>query len=170
MEIKKLKEDAADMIVDAVKFAAIAGVNASDCGVELSTSLYLNIRDAMFHYKALCDYFDEDSDSALKHYFCLREHLLRGEKDAVITQAHAIVNALLEIMQQRDFDDEFDSDELRLLQQLDHKVKNVILMVRTSGANLSDGKGFSIGDAWTELVNYTISIVQICRNKNISLF
>ena len=68
---ENMKETAARQIVEAVQFANFAGVNAADFGVSLSASLFRNIRDAMFHFNAMCDYFDTD----LKHDVIFNELL-----------------------------------------------------------------------------------------------
>lgn len=170
MEICELKKNAAEMIVEAVTFAHMAGLNASDCGINLSASLYLNVRDAMFHFKALCDCADDDMDNILKHYFNLKEHLLRGEKDAVIFQVQSVCDALYEVMQQKWFNDTFRNEEIKQLQFLMHKLKDVVLKLRIEGAKLSNESNFSVKDAWNEVKNYTIKIVQICRDRNVPLF
>lgn len=170
MEIRELRENAAKMIVEAVNFASIAGLNASDCGINLSASLYLNVRDAMFHFKALCDCDDDDMDNILKHYFNLKEHLLRGEKDAVIFQVQAVCDAVYELMQQKGFDDTFRNEEIKQLQSLVHSLKDVVLRLRIEGAELPNESTFSVLDAWNEVKTYTIKVVQICRARNVPLF
>ena len=79
---EKMKETAAEQIIEAVEFANIVSVNAADTGTTLSASLFRNIRDAIFHFKAMCDCMEEDE--AVRHFYSLKEHLTRGEKDAVI--------------------------------------------------------------------------------------
>lgn len=171
MDIQRMREETAQLIVEAVKFAVVSGVNASDCGISLSASLYLNIRDAMFHYKALCDYLQSgDNDNALKQYFSLKEHLIRGKKDAVIMQAQAVSEAVFDIMQQRDFDELFGMEDVRKLQLYYHKVKDIILRTRLSGSNLTDENNFSVDDIWAETASYTVKVAEICESKNVSLF
>lgn len=171
MDIQNIKEETAQLIVEAVKFAMVAGVNAADCGIRLSASLYLNIRDAMFHYKALCDYLQkEDNDGALKHYFNLKEHLIRGKKDAIIIQAQTVSESILDIMQQRDFDELFSMEDIRKLQLYNHKIKDVILRTRVAGSDLTDENIYSVDDAWTEIASYTVKVAKICEEKNVSLF
>jgi len=169
MEIREIKEDAAELIVEAVNFASIAGLTASDCGINLSASLYLNVRDAMFHFKALCDCAD-DVDNVLKHYFNLKEHLLRGEKDAVIFQVQAVCDAVYDIMQQKSFNDMFRNEEIKQLQCLTHNLKDVVLKLRIEGAKLPNESTFSVLDAWNEVKVYTMKVVQICRERNVPLF
>lgn len=170
MEIHELREDAAKMIIEAVDFASIAGLNATDCGINLSASLYLNVRDAMFHFKALCDCADSDMDNILRHYFNLKEHLLRGEKDAVIFQVQAVCDAVYEIMQQKGFNETFQSEEIKQLQALMHSLKDVVLKLRIEGAKLPNESTFSVSDAWNEVRTYTMKVVQICRERNVPLF
>ena len=169
MEICELREDAANLIVEAVNFASIAGLNAADCGISLSASLYLNVRDAMFHFKALCD-CNEDMDNVMRHYFNLKEHLLRGEKDAVICQARAVCEAVYEILQQKDFDAVFQNEEIKQLQLLLHGLKDVVLKLRSEGSALPNESEFSVFDAWNEVKEYTMKVVQICRGRNVALF
>lgn len=170
MEIHVLKEDAAKMIIEAVNFASIAGLNATDCGISLSASLYLNIRDAMFHFKALCDCADNDKDNMLRHYFNLKEHLLRGEKDAVIFQVQAVCDAVYGLMQQKGFNEIFQSEEIKQLQILVHCLMDVVLKLRIEGAKLPNESVFSVLDAWNEVKAHTMKVVQICRERNVSLF
>lgn len=169
-QLYEIKLTASNMIIEAVNFASIAGLNATDCGVNLSASLYLNVRDAMFHFKALCDCNEEDNDNILKHYFNLKEHLLRGEKDAIIFQVQAVCDAVYDIMQQKGFDEIFHIEEVKRLQKLMHNLKNVVLKLRIEGAKLPNESEFSVFDAWNEVTNYTMQVVQICRGRNISLF
>ncbi len=168
MEEQELKENAAKMIVEAVDFASMAGLTASDCGISLSTSLYLNIRDAMFHFKALCD--STDPDNRLRHYFNLKEHLLRGEKDAIICQVHSLCDAIHEIMQQKDFHKIFKQEETKQLQVLVHDMKDVVLRLRIEGADLHSDVSFSVLEAWQAVKVYTDQVVRLCRSKNILLF
>lgn len=170
MDVEGRRKKAAKLIIEAVDFAIIAGLGATDCGINLSASLYLNVRDAMFHFKALCDCADEDTDNILKHYFNLKEHLQRGEKDAVIYQVQAVCDALHNIMQQKDFNETFRLAEIKQLQALMHNLKDVILKLRIEGANLPNESAFSILDAWKEVYAYTVKAVQICRERNVALF
>ncbi len=170
MEIQGLKDDAANMIVDAVNFANLAAIHATDCGVNLSASLYLNIRDAMFHFRALCDCSEDDTNNILKQYFNLKEHLLRGEKDAIICQVQSIHTALYAIMQLKSFHDIFNADEIRQFQRLSHELKDIVLRLRMDGSQLSQKTAFSPLEAWSEVYTYTLKIIQLCRSKNISLF
>lgn len=171
METQKIMEESAELIINAVKFATVAGVNATDCGIRLSASLYLNIRDAMFHYKALCDYAQsKDEKNMLKHYFNLKEHLIRGEKDAIIIQAQTTSEAIFDVMQQKDFDELFSSEDIRKLQSYNHKIKDVILRVRIAGSDLTEKEKFSVDEIWAEVASYTVKVARICEEKNISLF
>ena len=165
---EELKESAAKRIIESVNFATVASLNAADCGTNLSFSLYLNIRDAMFHFKALCE--STDDENRLKHYYNLKEHLLRGEKDAIIFQVQVICDAIHDIMQQKGFEEMFEEKEVKELQVLIHSLKEVVLKLRIEGAKLPDEPTFSNLDAWNMVTRYTKSVVGICREKNISLF
>lgn len=171
MNFEDMINETADLIVEAVKFSTIIGVNSADCGTSLSASLFLNIRDAMFHFKALCEYSEKkDKYGALKHYYNLKEHLLRGEKDAAIVQAHAVSAAIFEVMQQKDFEDIFSIEDIRKMQSYNHRIKEVILKLRLEGSDLVKNNDFSIEDAWGEIAFYTENVEKICKEKNISLF
>lgn len=170
MELKRMKEEAADLIVEAVKFATVAGVNASDCGIALTASLFLNIRDAMFHYKALCDSAETDEENCIKQYYNLKEHLLRGKKDAVILQAHTVCDAVRSMMQQKNYQEKFSPEELKQVKKLVHAVKDVILRIRIAGTELSEDTTFSIEEVWEEVVSCTIEITELCKAKDVPLF
>ena len=170
MEIQGLKKNAAELIVEAADFACLAGLNASDCGINLSASLFLNIRDAMFHFKALCDCKETDTNNILRHYYNLREHLTRGEKDAVIFQVQAVCDAIFEIMQNSQFMSKIGAEERKQLQTLIHSMKDVTLKIRIDGANLSNESALSIKEAWDEVTAYTRKAAQICRENSIPLF
>lgn len=171
MTIQSLKDETAIMIIDAVKFAVLVGVNATDCGIHLSTSLYLNIRDAMFHYKALCDCgSDEKLELAKRQYYNLKEHIIRGEKDAVISHAHAVNDAVFDIMQLPDFYKKFDIQDIKQLQAYTHGVKNIILKVRLAGTDLNKDSSSLIQETWEEMVEYTLKIAQLCQSKDIHMF
>lgn len=164
-----MKKEAADLIIDAVRFAAIAGVNASECGVTFSTSLHLNIRDAMFHYKAMCDSVEKDEKNFLRHYFNLKEHLIRGEKDVIISQAQTVSEAVFNIMQRKEFSNSFDLNAMKELQFCEHQIRDIILRIRIDGSNLISDQ-FSIDELWSEVVSYTEKITKICEEKGILLF
>lgn len=101
MKKGEYKDSTSQMIIEAVNFASMASLNAADCGVHLSASLYLNIRDAMFHFKALYE-SDEDSEMS-RHYYNLKEHIVRGEKDAIINYVQQLCDAIHNLMQKNDF-------------------------------------------------------------------
>ena len=171
MTIQTLKDETAIMIIEAVKFAVLIGVNATDCGIYLSASLHLNIRDAMFHFKALCDCgSDENLELAKRHYYNLKEHIIRGEKDAIISHAHAVNDAVFDIMQLPDFYKKFDAQDIKQLQAYTHGVKNIILQVRLLGTDLSkDGSSF-IQETWEEMAEYTLKLARLCQSKDIHMF
>lgn len=171
MELQRIKEESAELIIFAVKFTASAAMYASDCHLDLSKSLYLNIRDAMFHYKAMCDYIQKmDEDNALRHYFNLKEHLIRGEKDAITLQAMCVEESLFKLLQTEDFNQLFNPEEIKKLQFYYHKIKDVILRVRLGSSNLTSVNFIWVEEMWSELKEYTKSVGSICGEKNIYLF
>lgn len=168
--INEMKQIAADKIVEAVQFANVLGVAASDSGVKFSGSLLLNIRDAMFHFRTMCDYCENDEEKSRKHYYSLMEHLVRGEKDAVILYGKTVVDAVMDIMQKQAFSDVFSQEDIRRLRHYIHAIKGVFLKLRKSGMHLLGKSGQTIEDAWAEIVEYTEKILEICRKVNVSLF
>ena len=167
---EQMKTEAARMIVEAVQFAVSAAVNAADCGVELAMSLYLNIRDAMFHYKALCDsLLKGNEDNAMKNYVSLKEHLLRGKKDAVLAHTYIVCKAIGRIMEQKNFNNIFCAEEARRLRSCNNNLKGLVLNVRLAGREPGDEQ-FSIERTWEKVTACTIEAVTLCRNRNISLF
>lgn len=165
-----VKQAAADKIVEAVQFAGVLGVTASDNGLKFSGSLLLNIRDAMFHFKAMCDFLECDEEHAKRHYYSLLEHLMRGEKDAVISYGKIVVDAVFELMQTEEFHELFGKEEIQLLRQYTHGIKNTFLDLRRSGMHVPEKKGKSVEEAWTDTTLYTKKILEICRRKSVSLF
>ena len=142
---------------------------ARDIGVECSASLQRNIRDAMFHYRKLCIYADQANDEyVLKHYYNLKEHIIRGEKDAIILQAGNVLDALYEL-QQRKYFLEFTPWEVKELQLHSHKIREVILDIRTDGIDPDSQQGFPLS-TFSELKKYIRCIMEICENRNIPLF
>lgn len=169
MDINEAKKETADSIIEAVKFSVILGILAQDLGIELSASLYLNVRDAMFHYRMLCNYAEkQDNENMLKHYYNLKEHIIRGEKDAIILLSGNVLDALSEISRQNVFD-EFTSSEVKKLQSNSHNIKDIVLRIRTDGIRPDSAKGFPL-DIFSELTVYIKNIVKICEGKNIPLF
>jgi len=163
------KSIAANDIIEAVKFAVVSGMYAHDLGIETSASLHLNIRDAMFHYKSLCDYIkDKDEENVCKHYYSLKEHIIRGEKDAIILHAINVLDALSEIEQQKCFE-EFTPSEVKQLRMYNHKIRNVILEIRKGGINPDNRGGFPL-NKFSELKDYIKEIIKICETENIPLF
>lgn len=56
----KMRDTATERIAEVVQFANLAGVNAADMGISLSIALFRNIRDVMFHFRAMCDCLEDD--------------------------------------------------------------------------------------------------------------
>lgn len=164
-----IKELAAQQIIEAVQFADFAGVNAADFGVALSGSLFRNIRDAMFHFRALCDNL-ENEDQCMRHFYSLQEHLSRGEKDAVITFGRSVTDAVFDLMQSEDFTDRFSSDDIFALQHSVHLIKNTFMDVRKGGMHLKDGQSMSVQSAWNVIAGQTEKIVDLCKKRRIALF
>lgn len=168
-DMQTMKEEVAREIVDTVLFANVLGVTASDCGVEFSGSLLLNIRDAMFHYKTMCDCCDNgEDDRVVKHYYSIFEHLNRGKKDAVISYSRAVIDAVFNLLQTQTFHKEFSDEDIRAFRNNIHRIKNTYLDLRRDGMHLADGK--SITQAWKEIKVCTLNITEICKQKNVNLF
>ena len=163
---ENMKETAARQIVEAVQFANFAGVNAADFGVSLSASLFRNIRDAMFHFNAMCDYFDTDEDQAARHYYSLMEHLSRGEKDAVITFGKSVADAVFDLLRMDAADEVFSREDIADLQ---HCV-NTFMDMRTGGMHLKEKKGIPLQEAWEHIAKQTEKIAGLCRQRSVDLF
>lgn len=169
MNSDQIKKEAADAIIDAVKYAAGLGKLSFEFGINASASLQLNIRDAMFHYKKLCDYADEDNpEKMMKQYYNLREHILRGEKDSVIMMARNVLEALSEISRKTDFLS-FTSQEVKQLNVYRRGIMDIILRIRISGIDPDTPNTFPVKD-FDELAQYIDAISKMCYKKNISLF
>lgn len=166
---KRLKEAAAQQIIEAVKFADFAGVNSADFGIPLSGSLFRNIRDAMFHFRALCDSF-ENEDQFMRHYYSLLEHLSRGEKDAVITFGRNVSDAVFSLMQSEDIYNKFNSEEIVAFRHAVHLIKNTFMGIRTGGMHVKDINSISVHEAWNIIAEQTEKIARICRKRSVHLF
>lgn len=171
MEIKEMRQSAAEAIVEASKFAAMMSVNALDLGIEISASFFLNIRDAMFHFKALCDYAEAGNDEeAVKNYNNLVEHINRGEKDAVIRLTQQAVAAVTSIIQLNSFDSVYMAGDTAKLQHYMHLLKGNLLRIRSSGIRISGNMENSVKEEWTEVVRYILAIDKICKEHGMALF
>lgn len=171
MDTKQMCQAAAESIVEASKFAAMMGVSAVDLGIEISASFYLNIRDAMFHFKALCDYIEAgDEEKAVKNYYNLMEHINRGEKDAVIRLIQQAVSAVMRIIQLNSLDSEYTEKDIAMLQRYMHLLKGNLLRIRSSGISVSVGREISVEEEWTEVVRYILAIDKICKGHGMTLF
>lgn len=158
------------MIINAVAFdVALARLSVS-VGVEISASLRLNVRDAMFHYRTMCRYAEQnDTVNSLRQYYNLKEHILRGEKDAVILIAGNVLDALSDLKQQEYFN-EFSLEEVKIIRQYSHKIKNIRLVIRMDGINPDGPCGISLDKLSRELSEYVFRIKDMCDAKNIDLF
>lgn len=171
MDVKQMRQSAAESIVEASKFAAMVGVSAVDLGIDISASFYLNIRDAMFHFKALCDYIEAgDEEKAGQNYHNLMEHINRGEKDAVIRLIQQAVSAVTSIIQMNSLDLEYTEKDIAMLQRYMHLLKGSLLRIRSSGIGASDGREFSVKEEWTEVVQHILAIDKICKGHGMKLF
>ncbi|MFI3213757.1 MAG: hypothetical protein R3Y24_10480 [Eubacteriales bacterium] len=166
--LEELKDEVAELIIEASDFAISIGMIAVDCGIDLSASLFLNIRDAMFHFKALCESTEEES--MYKHYYNLKEHLLRGQKDAIIFLVQAVCDGILNIMQMQEFEKKFEDVERKQLQIWFHYLKQVILEIRISGADLPKDNVNSVENIYEGIGKCVIEILQMIQNKGMSLF
>lgn len=171
MDVKEMRRIAAEAIVEASEYAAMMSVSAVDLGIEISASFFLNIRDAMFHFKALCDYAEAGNDEkAVKNYNNLMEHINRGEKDAVIRLIQQAVAAVTSIIQLNAFDSSDWEGDAAQLQQYMHLLKGKLLCIRSSGIGIARGEEVSIRDEWTETVRYILTIDKICKEHGMTLF
>lgn len=171
MTYEEMKHQAAEKIVEAAKFSALCGLNAKDFKIEVSASLYFNVRDAIFHYKAMCDYMQkEDNEGAIRNYNNLMEHILRGEKDAIILQAQNISNKVTLLMQSQNFNYDYKKDDVKKIQYYFHLLKKVILDIRLEGIGLSGRMDSLIVQELKKVSEYTIAIDKICKEYGDLLF
>lgn len=150
---EKMKETAAEQIIEAVEFANIVSVNAADTGTTLSASLFRNIRDAIFHFKAMCDCMEEDE--VVRHFYSLKEHLTRGEKDAVISFGKSVADAVFDLIQMSDLDNCFEEEDIAVFRQSTHMIKNIFMDMRTDGMHVKEKPGISVRDAWCSIMRQT---------------
>ena len=167
---ENMKKTAASQIVEAVQFANFAGVHAADFGVSLSASLFRNIRDAMFHFNAMCDYFDTDEDQAIRHYYSLLEHLSRAEKDAVITFGKSVADAVFDLLRMDAADEVFSKEDIATLQRSVHQIKNTFMDMRAGGMHQKKKEDTLVKEAWNHIAEQTEKIANLCRQRSVDLF
>ena len=129
-----------------------------------------NIRDAMFHFNAMCDCFDTDRDQAARHYYSLMEHLSRGEKDAVITFGKSVADAVFDLLRMDAADEVFSKEDIAVLQHRVHQIKNTFMDMRTDGMHLKEKKGIPVKEAWDHIAEQTEKIAGLCRQRSVDLF
>lgn len=171
MDGKEMRKSAAEAIIEASKFAAIMSVNATDLGIEISASFFLNLRDAMFHFKALCDYEDtENNEKAIQNYNNLMEHINRGEKDAVIRLIQQAIAAVTSIIQLNGLTSIYAAGDIKRMQRYMHLLKENLLHIRTSGIRVSEMAEVTVKDEWVEAVRRILAIDKICKEHGMALF
>ena len=171
MTCEEMKSQAAQKIVEAAKFAAMVSLNAKDLKIDISASLFYNIRDAIFHFKAMCDYIENgDHDGTVRNYNNLMEHILRGEKDSIILQTQNIINQVTLLMQSQEFNCDYKKEDIKKVQYYVHLLKKVILDIRLEGIGLSGKMGFLVVQEWNKVNRYTVAINDICKSYGKSIF
>lgn len=99
---------------------------------ELNVACYTNFRDALFHFRKMVECTEEHEIT--QQAFAVREHLHRARTDAktdVLFFYAGVVNRLIT-------EKTLDRDIKLQLEQLLHKMKNVVMMSRMNGLLMSD--------------------------------
>jgi len=97
-------------------------------------SPYLNLRDALFHFKKMYIYGNAKNNSGFtKQSACIQEHLNRGLKDFVI---HLCSNFYIRVIHNMINSKSVDGKIKQDLRKLYHGFKNLVIDVRLEGQSL----------------------------------
>ncbi|MDR1149179.1 MAG: hypothetical protein LBK66_11165 [Spirochaetaceae bacterium] len=114
-------------------------------------SPYLNLRDALFHYKKMYEAAVAKNDfNVTQQYACIEEHLNRGLKDFAVYLCTNFFTVILHRM----IDEKASSitNEIRQrLRHIYHQIKNLVIDIRFEGQILSHFKNHNIN--WLPTLN-----------------
>lgn len=99
---------------------------------EIPPSCYTNFRDALFHFRKMCNSSEEHE--ILRQVFAVREHLGRTKTDARITILLMYAKVAEMLLKRDDINGELKIRFRKLL----HKMKNVSMINRIQGMMMSD--------------------------------
>lgn len=171
MNCSKIKEEAANQIVEMSKFTAAYSVMALNCGIYVPAALYRNLRDAMVHFKALVDSINNNNDDQTKkHYFNLLEHLIRGEKDAVITYIQCALKRINEIVCLHQYQIQVSLNDKKSVEKMENELKNILIDVRLMGLNLISNEKDTVNDLFERVNKLAYSLNELLSNYGWSLF
>jgi hypothetical protein len=100
-------------------------------------SPYLNLRDALFHYKKMYEAADAENDFDVdQQYACIEEHLNRGLKDFAVCLCANFFTKMLHNMLETKAKSITDGIR-RKLRHIYHEIKNIVIEIRLDGQVLS---------------------------------
>jgi len=99
-------------------------------------SPYLNFRDALFHFKKMCNAFNDKNEYGfIQQCSCVEEHLNRGLKDFAIHICNnyyiRIIHKILNFKKEKG-----NKDIISKLRKIYHNMKNLVVEIRHTGQTL----------------------------------
>jgi len=171
MDISYMKSSAANRIVDSSKFTGYYSLTAVQCGIFVPASMYRNLRDAMVHYKVMIDCIDaDDYDRAQKNYNNLFEHLIRGEKDAVISYIQSILGKINNVTSGESYEYYVDIEHKRKVREIIHELKNILIEIRLLGLKLDPNNSKKPAFFLQKAMEFVIKLQEIFDIYGLNLF
>lgn len=170
-DMEQLIDEAACKIVEASKFAALFSLTSVNIGMEIPNSLFYNIRDAMVHFKVINEAcLNRNYKKAYKHYSNMNEHLIRGQKDAIITYIQYCVKSVDDIIQQNTYFNKISNGDKINIQNIIHELKNTLLDIRLAGLKMTWQKDTNIETYWNSVVQCSVDLNEILEKNELKLF
>jgi len=97
-------------------------------------SPYLNLRDALFHFRKMYICAGAKNDSGFnQQYACVMEHLNRGLKDFGI---HVCSNLYTDLIYEMINTKSVNNENRQILRKIYHNIKNIVIDIRVEGQTL----------------------------------
>jgi hypothetical protein len=170
-DFEQLRINASEEIVKAVRKISAISITCKDLGIPFSSSLFINIRDAMFHYKKLCDKGIDDIKIAEEQMCSITEHILRGIKDVLIELINTVIDVIETVRTYNSYEESLSLEERKEVRELVHNLKRYLLSIRADGMYLAYFSSDIVNDEkLKEMMNKILRLNEICEKREIHLF
>ncbi|MCM1288723.1 MAG: hypothetical protein NC240_10470 [Clostridium sp.] len=99
---------------------------------QIPPSCYTNFRDALFHFRKMCNSWEEHE--IMQQAFAVKEHLGRARTDAKVSILVVYAKIIEELLLRNDITKEMKNSMRKIL----HKIKNVVMVNRIEGMMMSE--------------------------------